>query len=87
MAEAYRPNDAELLLEVQKVKELSGWSGMMPEEYFYWMKYVRDHAPQRLLIWGLGFDSILIDKLNWGGGLRPSSNSMQIGSKRQRTEY
>merc|ERR1712107_566653 len=40
---------------------------MEENEYFYWMSCVRDHAPQRLLIWGFGFDSLLIDRLNKGG--------------------
>jgi len=63
----YAPTDAELMFEIHQIKQKSMGGGMTEEEYFYWMKYVRDHAPQNLLIWGLGYDSILIDKLNTGG--------------------
>ena len=31
------------------------------------MKHVRDNAPQRLLVWGLGYDSRLLADLNRGG--------------------
>eukprot|EP00929_Paragymnodinium_shiwhaense_P085972 TRINITY_DN46444_c1_g1_i1.p1 TRINITY_DN46444_c1_g1~~TRINITY_DN46444_c1_g1_i1.p1 ORF type:complete len:332 (-),score=54.21 TRINITY_DN46444_c1_g1_i1:175-1170(-) len=59
--------DEELKRLIADTKKLSTNGGMEENEYFYWMKYVRDHAPQRLLIWGLGFDSVLIDRLNAGG--------------------
>merc|ERR1712048_905084 len=46
-------------------------------EYFNVMSYVRDHAPQQLLVWGLGFDALVYSELNRGGNtvfLEPSSS-------------
>eukprot|EP00929_Paragymnodinium_shiwhaense_P037016 TRINITY_DN19796_c0_g1_i2.p2 TRINITY_DN19796_c0_g1~~TRINITY_DN19796_c0_g1_i2.p2 ORF type:complete len:136 (-),score=15.75 TRINITY_DN19796_c0_g1_i2:355-762(-) len=60
-------DDEELRRLITDLKKLSRGGGMAENEYFYWMKYVRDHAPQRLLVWGLGYDSALIDRLNAGG--------------------
>eukprot|EP00929_Paragymnodinium_shiwhaense_P033888 TRINITY_DN18524_c0_g2_i1.p1 TRINITY_DN18524_c0_g2~~TRINITY_DN18524_c0_g2_i1.p1 ORF type:complete len:286 (+),score=38.92 TRINITY_DN18524_c0_g2_i1:106-963(+) len=59
--------DDELKQQIEAIKKKSQGGGMQVEEYFYWMKYVRDHAPQRLLVWGLGFDSVLLSTLNAGG--------------------
>eukprot|EP00929_Paragymnodinium_shiwhaense_P046247 TRINITY_DN23542_c0_g1_i1.p1 TRINITY_DN23542_c0_g1~~TRINITY_DN23542_c0_g1_i1.p1 ORF type:complete len:331 (-),score=20.53 TRINITY_DN23542_c0_g1_i1:175-1167(-) len=62
-----RISDEELRNAIADLKKQSRVGGMEVEEYFYWMSYVRDHAPQRLLVWGLGYDSVLTDKLNAGG--------------------
>lgn len=59
-----RMSDKQLAREVQRIKAKSGRGGMTTEEYTHVMRYVRDHAPQRLLVWGLDFDSVLIDHLN-----------------------
>jgi len=60
-------SDTELRGLVKKVKACSGEFGMEEDEYQHFMTYVRDHAPQRLLIWGLGADSIVLNLLNSGG--------------------
>merc|ERR1719291_1018082 len=49
------------------IKKHSKLGGMEEQEYFTFMSHVRDHAPQRLLVWGMGYDSVLIDRLNEGG--------------------
>eukprot|EP00929_Paragymnodinium_shiwhaense_P033889 TRINITY_DN18524_c0_g3_i1.p1 TRINITY_DN18524_c0_g3~~TRINITY_DN18524_c0_g3_i1.p1 ORF type:complete len:286 (+),score=43.74 TRINITY_DN18524_c0_g3_i1:85-942(+) len=59
--------DEELKQQIDAIKKKSQGGGMQVDEYFYWMRYVRDHAPQRLLVWGLGFDSVLLNTLNAGG--------------------
>lgn len=60
-------SDSELRSLVKNVKACSGDYGMEEEEYLHFMTYVRDHAPQRLLIWGLGSDSVVLNLLNSGG--------------------
>lgn len=60
-------SDTELTNLVHKVKACAGDYGMTEEEYLHFMKYVRDHAPQKLLVWGLGADSLVLDLLNYGG--------------------
>ena len=39
---------------IQAVKDQSTTGGQEVEEYGKFMKHVRDNAPQRLLVWGLG---------------------------------
>ena len=60
-------SDAELMHRIHEIKLKSKGGGQMAVEYFKFMTHVRDHAPQRLLVWGLGFDSTLVDELNAGG--------------------
>ena len=62
-------SDTQLKAHIQELSKKSSPTGgnMLPGEYFRFMSYVRDRAPQRLLVWGLGFDSTLIAKLNSGG--------------------
>jgi hypothetical protein len=60
-------SDSELRSLVEKVKACAGEFGMEEDEYMHFMTYVRDHAPQRLLIWGLGADSLVLNLLNYGG--------------------
>lgn len=60
-------SDDMLRQKITEIKRLSGAGGMTPEEYFAFMSYVRDRAPQNLLIWGIGYDSTLTKALNEGG--------------------
>jgi len=60
-------SDEDLRRCIEHVKECSGFGGMEEEQYFRLMTYVREHAPQRLLVWGVGFDSVLLAKLNRHG--------------------
>ena len=61
------PSDASLARHIQAVKDQSTTGGQEVEEYGKFMKHVRDNAPQRLLVWGLGYDSRLLADLNRGG--------------------
>ena len=60
-------DDVDLRARISKLKKKSTSGGMAEEEYLHAMRYIRDHAPQRLLVWGLGYDSLLLAKLNRGG--------------------
>jgi len=60
-------SDDAIRQKIREIKQLSGKGGMMEKEYFAFMSYVRDRAPQKLLIWGIGYDSTLINALNEGG--------------------
>lgn len=74
-------SDTELVSLVNIVKDCAGEYGMEKEEYLFFMQYVRDHAPQKLLVWGLGVDSIVLDLLNYGGEtlfLEPDQNWIEI---------
>lgn len=65
---------------VHNLKACAGEWGMEEPEYLQLMTYVRDHAPQRLLIWGLGYDSVIYNRLNQGGTtmfLEPDANWIQ----------
>merc|ERR1712176_680943 len=60
-------SDNMLRHKIRLIKNHSKAGGMLPNEYFAFMSYVRDRAPQNLLIWGTGYDSTLISSLNEGG--------------------
>lgn len=60
-------SDSELKAQIKAIKSMSKGGGMTEPEYFHFMSYVRDHAPQKLLVWGLGYDSVLVNALNEGG--------------------
>lgn len=60
-------SDEELKLKIADVKAKSKNGGMEPDEYFKVWSHVRDNAPQNLLVWGLGYDSVMLDRLNEGG--------------------
>ena len=60
-------SDSALALRIHEIKRHSTTGGMQENEYFHVMRYVRDNAPQRLLVWGLGYDSVTYDALNTGG--------------------
>lgn len=59
--------DAQLRARISQIKALSTTGGMEEEEYLHVMRYMRSNAPQRLLIWGLGYDSVTYEQLNTGG--------------------
>ena len=59
--------DEQLKARISQIKALSTTGGMEEQEYFHVMRYVRDNAPQRLLIWGLGYDSVTYQQLNTDG--------------------
>jgi hypothetical protein len=60
-------SDDMLWQKITEIEPVSGAGGMMPDEYFAFMSYVRDRAPQNLLVWGIGYASTLIKALNEGG--------------------
>jgi len=60
-------SDDMLWQKTTEINKLSGAGGMTPEEYFAFMSYVLDRAPQNLLIWGIGYASTLTKLLNEGG--------------------
>ena len=66
-ASRWVPSDQSLKARIAQIKAMSKTGGMEPDEYFHVMRYVRDNAPQRLLIWGLGYDSATYEQLNRGG--------------------
>lgn len=73
---------------IHSVKRCSKGGGMMENEYYQIMNYVRQHAPLDLLVWGLGFDSVVLDKLNRQAGgktlfLEPSQAWVQALQKTQ----
>mgnify|MGYP002039572157 CR=1 FL=1 len=60
-------SDTTLWERVHALKRKSKLGGMTELQYRHVFSYVRDNAPQRLLVWGLGFDSQLYAQLNSGG--------------------
>lgn len=60
------PDDA-LKQRIAEIKSRSTSGGMEEEEYLVVFQHVRDHAPQQLLVWGLGYDSVTLSELNEGG--------------------
>ena len=60
-------SDAVLADRIRVIKGHSRGGGQNVEEYTKFMRHVRAHAPQQLLVWGLGYDSTLIAELNDGG--------------------
>ena len=62
-----KSTDTELRARIHQIKLLNVAGAMEEEEYLHVMRYVRDNAPQRLLVWGAGYDSVTYDELNEGG--------------------
>ncbi|KAL1515561.1 hypothetical protein AB1Y20_002181 [Prymnesium parvum] len=60
-------SDEELRARIHAIKRRSLSGGMDEAEYFHVMRYIRDNAPQRLLVWGMGYDSAAYEQLNEGG--------------------
>ena len=79
-------SDTTLWERVHAIKRKSMLGGMTELQYRHVFSYVRDNAPQRLLVWGLGFDSQLYAQLNSGGEtlfLEGFMNDFNWAAKRQ----
>lgn len=59
--------DDELKRRIAQVLAQSQGGGMLPGQYAEFYRRVQERAPSRLLVWGLGHDSVLTAELNAGG--------------------
>jgi len=62
--------EEDLRKRIEEIKAKSQAGGMEKEEYFLFQNYVNTHPGQKLLVWGLGYDSVTINELNKGGETR-----------------
>lgn len=59
--------EAQLKARIDVIKSQSKEGGMEPEEYFDFQNALNHMGPMKLLVFGLGYDSVTINELNRGG--------------------